>query len=339
MIILEEIAKAKKAENSSSNSAFVSSLDDNAASTTLTQQRNNRNNNGVGRGGRSNGRGGGRDRGRSNGRGGGRSQPQPHQWPQYPYQQPQWTSPTYPRQQQQWAYPWQTWVTPPCPYPTTVSPHQQSSILGPKPQQAHMATTPPHMNSQQVVDFCVADYNAPNGPAGYSCKTPKKVTVDDFVFHGLATGGNTTNIIKAAVTPAFDAQFPGVNGLDISIARLDLAGGGVIPLHTHPGASEILVVVQGTICAGFVSSDNVVYLETLYKGDVMVFPQGLLHFQINSGGSNALAFVSFSSANPGLQILDFALFKSDFPTELITQTTFLDAVVVKKLKGVLGGSG
>ncbi|XP_050915069.1 uncharacterized protein LOC127130027 [Lathyrus oleraceus] len=79
MIILEEIAKAKKAENSSSNSAFVSSLDDNVASTTLTQQRNNRNNNGAGRGG-------GRGRGRSNGRGGGRSQPQLHQWPQYPYQ-------------------------------------------------------------------------------------------------------------------------------------------------------------------------------------------------------------------------------------------------------------
>ena len=190
-----------------------------------------------------------------------------------------------------------------------------------------------------VVDFCVADYTAPNGPAGYSCKKPAKVTVNDFVYSGLASAGNTTNIIKAAVTPAFDAQFPGVNGLGISTARLDLAPGGVIPLHTHPGASEILFVVHGTICAGFVSSDNTVYLKTLKKGDVMVFPQGLLHFQINGGGSQALAFVSFSSANPGLQILDFALFKSDFPTELITETTFLDAAQVKKLKGVLGGSG
>lgn len=190
-----------------------------------------------------------------------------------------------------------------------------------------------------VVDFCVADYTAPNGPAGYSCKKPAKVTVDDFVYHGLGIAGNTTNIIKAAVTPAFDAQFPGVNGLGISIARLDLAVGGVIPLHTHPGASEILVVVQGTICAGFVSSDNTVYLKSLTKGDIMVFPQGLLHFQINGSNNTALAFVSFSSANPGLQILDFALFKSDFPTPLITQTTFLDAAQVKKLKGVLGGTG
>ncbi|KEH37574.1 putative germin, rmlC-like cupin domain-containing protein [Medicago truncatula] len=190
-----------------------------------------------------------------------------------------------------------------------------------------------------VVDFCVADYNAPNGPAGYSCKPPSKVTVNDFVYHGLAAAGNTTNIIKAAVTTAIDAQFPGVNGLGISIARLDIAVGGVIPLHTHPGASEVLVVIKGTISAGFVSSDNVVYLKTLHKGDVMIFPQGLLHFQINVGGSNALTFNSFSSANPRLQILDYALFESDFPTKLITATTFIDPAVVKKLKSVLGGSG
>ncbi|XP_054789824.1 auxin-binding protein ABP19a-like [Prosopis cineraria] len=134
-----------------------------------------------------------------------------------------------------------------------------------------------------VLDFCVADYAAPNSPAGYSCKKPSKVTVDDFVFHGLGVAGNTSNIIKAAVTPAFDAQFPGLNGLGLSLARLDLDKGGVIPIHTHPGASEALVVLTGSITTGFVSSDNTVYLKTLQKGDTMVFPQGLLHFQINAG--------------------------------------------------------
>lgn len=189
-----------------------------------------------------------------------------------------------------------------------------------------------------VQDFCVADFTAPEGPAGYSCKLPAKVTVDDFVFSGLGVAGNTTNIIKAAVTPAFAAQFPGVNGLGISLARLDLAPGGVIPFHTHPGASEVLVLVQGTLVAGFISSDNTVYLKTLKKGDVMIFPQGLLHFQVNAGGSSALAFVSFSSPSPGLQILDFALFKNNLPTSLIAATTFLDVAQIKKLKGVLGGT-
>ncbi|CAK8532028.1 unnamed protein product [Lathyrus sativus] len=195
------------------------------------------------------------------------------------------------------------------------------------------------LSHASVLDFCVADYNAPNGPVGYSCKPPQRVTVDDFVFHGLGTSGNTANIFKSAITPAFNAQFPGINGLKISMARLDFAVDGVIPLHSHPGASELLFVVEGTLVAGFVSSNNVVYLKTLNQGDIMVFPQGLLHFQINNGRFNALAIVSFSSANPGLQILDFALFKSDFPTEIITATTFLDPVVVKRLKGVFGGSG
>ncbi|KAL2338784.1 hypothetical protein Fmac_013230 [Flemingia macrophylla] len=190
-----------------------------------------------------------------------------------------------------------------------------------------------------VLDFCVTDYAAPIGPAGYSCKKPAKVTADDFAYSGLGIAGNTSNIIKAAVTPAFDAQFAGLNGLGISAARLDLALDGVIPLHTHPGASELLVVVQGSILAGFISSANTVYLKTLNKGDVMVFPQGLLHFQINARGSPAIAFVNFGSSNPSLQILDFALFKSTFPTPLIVETTFLDAAQVKKLKAVLGGTG
>lgn len=186
----------------------------------------------------------------------------------------------------------------------------------------------------------MGDLSGPEGPAGYSCKKPAKVTVDDFVFSGLGMAGNTSNLIKAAVTPAFSAQFPGVNGLGISMARLDLAVDGVVPLHTHPGGSEVLVVVGGTICAGFISSSaNSVYFKTLKKGDIMVFPQGLLHFQINSGQIPALAFVSFSSPSPGLQITAFALFANNLPSALVEKTTFLDDAQVKKLKAVLGGTG
>jgi quercetin dioxygenase-like cupin family protein len=194
-------------------------------------------------------------------------------------------------------------------------------------------------SNASVNDFCVADLSLPDTPSGYPCKKAAKLTEADFVYSGLGVAGNTTNLIGAAVTPAFVAQFPAVNGLGISMGRLDIAVGGVIPFHTHPGASEVLVVIQGAICAGFVSSANTVYFKTLSKGDIMVFPQGLLHFQINSGKGSALAFVSFSSASPGLQILDFALFANDLPTEIVTKTTFLDATVVKKLKAVLGGTG
>lgn len=190
-----------------------------------------------------------------------------------------------------------------------------------------------------VQDFCVARLKGPETPAGYTCKTPAKVTVNDFVFSGLGVAGNTSNLIKAAVTPAFVGQLPGVNGLGISGARLDLAPGGVIPMHTHPGASEFLVVVQGRITAGFISSANAVYVKTLNKGDSMVFPQGLLHFQLSAASVTSVALAFFSSPSPGLQITDFAFFGNDLPTELVAATTFLDPATIKKLKGVLGGSG
>nr|CAD1827192.1 unnamed protein product [Ananas comosus var. bracteatus] len=135
-------------------------------------------------------------------------------------------------------------------------------------------------SSSCASDFCVADLKGIETPAGFACKKVSSVTVDDFVFTGLGVAGNTSNIIKAAVTLAFVDQFPGVNGLGISAGRLDIAVGGVVPLHTHPAGSELLYVVHGYILAGFISSANGVYYKYLKKGDMMVFPQGQLHFQV-----------------------------------------------------------
>ncbi|XP_034695475.1 germin-like protein [Vitis riparia] len=190
-----------------------------------------------------------------------------------------------------------------------------------------------------VQDFCVADLTAPQGPAGYSCKTPAEVTADDFVYSGLSQPGNTSSLFNAAINTAFVDKFPGLNGLGLSMARADIAPGGVVPMHTHHGASETILIAKGSITAGFISSDNTVYLKTLKEGDIMVFPQGLLHFQVNTGRTQALFWVSFSSSNPGLQILSNALFSNNLPSELIEKTTFLDDDEVKRLKALLGGSG
>ncbi|KAK8498424.1 hypothetical protein V6N13_105039 [Hibiscus sabdariffa] len=188
-------------------------------------------------------------------------------------------------------------------------------------------------------DFCVANLEGVQTPSGFACKMESEVAPDDFVFSGLGIEGNTSNIVEAAVTTAFVEQYPGVNGLGISAARLDLAPGGVVPMHTHPAATELLYVVHGRITAGFISSSNAVYLKRLRRGDIMVFPRGLLHFQINAGKRPALAIASFNSPIPGLQILESALFANDLPSALVEKTTFLDYAQVKKLKALLGGTG
>ena len=64
----------------------------------------------------------------------------------------------------------------------------------------------------------------------------------------------------------------------------------------------------------------------------MVLPQGQLHFQYSHGNTTAVTLSSFSSDNPGLQILDFALFANDLPTEVVNKVTNLDELQIVKLK-------
>ncbi|EOY10772.1 Germin-like protein subfamily 1 member 18 [Theobroma cacao] len=165
-------------------------------------------------------------------------------------------------------------------------------------------------------DFCVAINDAKNGVFvnGKFCKDPKLANADDFFFSGLNKQGNTSNQLGSKVTPVNVEQIPGLNTLGISFARVDYAPyGGLNPPHTHPRATEILVVVEGTLYVGFVTSnpDNRLITKVLYPGDVFVFPVGLIHFQFNKGNTNAVAFAGLSSQNPGVITIANAVFGSN----------------------------
>uniref|UniRef100_A0A803MQC2 Germin-like protein n=2 Tax=Chenopodium quinoa TaxID=63459 RepID=A0A803MQC2_CHEQI len=188
-----------------------------------------------------------------------------------------------------------------------------------------------------ISDYCVGDLSQPDGPAGYPCKDPAKVTVDDFVYSGLRVAASSANPFKFGANNATVTQFPGLNGMDISITRADLDVGGVVPLHTHRVA-ELIIIIQGTVIGGFIDTKNTAYYKTLSKGDIMIFPPTLLHFQINVGSTPVLAYATFASENPGFQAVDLALFRSSLPSELIEKVTLLDDAQINKLKKLLGGT-
>ncbi|XP_028751471.1 auxin-binding protein ABP19b-like [Neltuma alba] len=190
-----------------------------------------------------------------------------------------------------------------------------------------------------ALDFCVADKAGPIGPNGFSCKDPKKVTVDDFVFSGLHVPANSTNMFKFGFKPVFDAQLPGLNTLGFAMARADFEKGSAVPIHSHPGVSEITFLLEGKVRFGFISSDNTVYQKSLVKGDVFVVPPGLLHFAFNEGDTSGTAIVGFSSSSPPVQVLDLALFQSNLASPVIASTTLINLEEVKRLKGVFKGSG
>ena len=176
---------------------------------------------------------------------------------------------------------------------------------------------------------------------GKFCKDPKLATPNDFFFSGLNIPRDTSSPIGSNVTQVNVAQIAGLNTLGVSLARIDFAPYGQNPPHTHPRASEILFVQEGTLLVGFVTSnpDNKLFTKVLNKGDVFVFPIGLIHFQFNIGKTNAVAFSGLSSQNPGVITIAKAVFGSDPPInpDFLARAFQLDQNVVKSLQAKFWG--
>ncbi|KAB1226766.1 Germin-like protein subfamily 1 member 16 [Morella rubra] len=143
----------------------------------------------------------------------------------------------------------------------------------------------------------------------------KLATANDFFFTRLHIPGNITNPLGLNVTAVNVNNIPGLNTLGISLALIEFAPNGLNSSHTHSQAIEILVVVEGTMYVGFVTSnsDNRLFTKVLDQGDVFIFPVGLIHFQLNVGKTNAIAFAGLSSQNPGVIIIESAVFGSNPP--------------------------
>ncbi|XP_054821950.1 germin-like protein subfamily 1 member 18 [Prosopis cineraria] len=188
-------------------------------------------------------------------------------------------------------------------------------------------------------DFCVALDDYKIGAVfvnGKFCKDPKLVKAEDFFFHVMP--GNTSNPLGSKVTPVTVNELKGLNTLGISLARIDFAHGGLNPPHTHPRGTEILIVIEGSLMVGFVTSNqnntNLLFTKVLNKGDVFVFPIGLIHFQLNVGYENAIAIAGLSSQNPGVITIANAVFGSTPPIspEVLTKAFQVDKKIIDYLQ-------
>ncbi|ESQ47115.1 hypothetical protein EUTSA_v10028193mg [Eutrema salsugineum] len=117
----------------------------------------------------------------------------------------------------------------------------------------------------------------------------------------------------------------------------DYAPYGQNPPHTHPRATEILVLIERTLYVGFVSSNqgnNRLFAKVLHPDDVFVFPIGQIHFQVNIGKTPAVAFAGLSSQNAGVITIAKTVFGSHplINPEVFAQAFQLDVNVVKDLE-------
>ncbi|KAL9660489.1 hypothetical protein QQ045_025304 [Rhodiola kirilowii] len=119
-----------------------------------------------------------------------------------------------------------------------------------------------------------------------------------------------------------------------SLSRIDYAAGGLNPPHTHPRATEIVFVLEGTLDVGFITTANLLFSKSLKKGDVFVFPKGLVHFQKNNGKGPASVIAAFNSQLPGTQSLGATLFAATpaVPDDVLTKAFQIGTKEVKKIK-------
>ncbi|KAK2999857.1 hypothetical protein RJ639_024011, partial [Escallonia herrerae] len=186
-------------------------------------------------------------------------------------------------------------------------------------------------------DFCVADFSSPARVNGLACKNPMHVQADDFFFSGLTTTENISNPSAGSlIIPVTVTQIPGLNTLGISLTRIYYGPGGINPPHIHPRASEILTVTEGSLLVGFVTSvpDNRLITRVLQKGDVFVFPVGLVHFQRSVGNGYAAAWAALSSQNPGVITVANSVFGSNpsIPGEVLAKAFQVDENIVELLQ-------
>ncbi|XP_047054519.1 germin-like protein 1-2 [Lolium rigidum] len=188
-------------------------------------------------------------------------------------------------------------------------------------------------------DFCVADLKAATALDGFACKPPATVVDEDFFSTAIVSGPSTSNPFGANTTRATVSAFPGLNTLGLSIARIDLAPGGLNPPHSHPRGSELVLVLKGEVMVGFTSSANRLYSKVVKENELCVVPRGLQHFQLNVGAGDAVFVAMFDSQSPGLVVPTFSLFatKPAMPMEVLTKTFLMGEDEVDVIKSKFAG--
>ncbi|XP_024540041.1 germin-like protein subfamily T member 1 [Selaginella moellendorffii] len=179
-------------------------------------------------------------------------------------------------------------------------------------------------------NLCVADLNSTVSINGFACK--KTVSEEDFISRLLSSVQPVTTPDVFVVTLLNVEQFPGLNTAGISLARGEMGPGAVNSPHVHPRSTEVFFLLEGKVQAGFVSSNNL-FSRTLEKGNVFVFPRGLVHFQINLDDAHPAQFLAvFNSQNPGAERLGSTLFGSGISDEVLKKSFKLNEQTISQLR-------
>jgi hypothetical protein len=111
------------------------------------------------------------------------------------------------------------------------------------------------------------------------------------------------------VISAFGTDFPPFYGTRSSLAKFNLDPCGLIVPHIHPRAQEIIYVVDGIVETQFLTeSGSVLITNKVHADQVTIFPEAAVHFVLNPLCHSGEVLSIFNTDDPGITLLDSALF-------------------------------
>ncbi|KAK1268345.1 putative germin-like protein 9-2 [Acorus gramineus] len=164
---------------------------------------------------------------------------------------------------------------------------------------------------------------------------PANVTGTFFTYTGMRTLMNADSPKTLTVLKATMEQFPALNGQSVSYATLLFPNGSVNPPHTHPRSAELLFLIGGSLEVGFVDTTNKLYTQTLFPGDMFVFPKGLVHYQYCISNDIAIAVSAFGSASAGTVSVPASVFTSGVDDDILAKSFKTDVATIQKIKAGL----
>ncbi|KAF2315137.1 hypothetical protein GH714_038231 [Hevea brasiliensis] len=163
---------------------------------------------------------------------------------------------------------------------------------------------------------------------------PSTITRQYFTFTGFRPlrHANLTGKTTALVTKATMKEFPALEGQGVSVSAIIYPPSGMNLPHVHPKASELLIVLLGSLEVGFVDTTNKLFTQTLQAPDMFIVPKGLVHFQVNTKtDSPSIALGVFGSVNAGTVSLPSTVFGSGISAEILAKAFKTDEETISKL--------
>ncbi|GJN30455.1 hypothetical protein PR202_gb18763 [Eleusine coracana subsp. coracana] len=193
-----------------------------------------------------------------------------------------------------------------------------------------------------LLDYCVADTSSSFHLNGLPCIDPAWARAEHFATSALsrATNPRATPFGSNVTTTSPGTSLPGANGQGLAMARIDLAPGGVAPPHSHPRASEVALVVSGSVLVGFADTSYRLYTQLLRAGEAFVFPRAMVHFLYNMDAAEPATVLSgLDSQSPGAQLLPLSAFRTEppMPDEVLQAAFKINGQEVHRIQRNLGG--